>query len=103
MALAYYDELEIRDPDVRERVQFVRLVDILRRARTAPGWARQLEGVEPDWAASRAGLARLPVLNKSELPALQRADPPFGGFNVIEPGRVRRLMMSPGPIFEPEC
>ena len=28
--------------------------------------------------------------------------PPFGGFNVTAPGKVRRLLMSPGPIFEPE-
>src|SRR5262249_38125035 len=27
---------------------------------------------------------------------------PFGGFNVAPPGRLRRLLMSPGPIFEPE-
>jgi phenylacetate-CoA ligase len=28
--------------------------------------------------------------------------PPFGGLNVVAPGKARRLMMSPGPIFEPE-
>src|SRR5262249_15130545 len=27
----------------------------------------------------------------------------FGGFNVTPPGKARRVMMSPGPIFEPEC
>src|SRR4029450_3775101 len=31
-----------------------------------------------------------------------KARPPFGGFNVTPPGQVRRLLMSPGPIFEPE-
>src|SRR5215831_946464 len=103
MALPYYDDLEIRDPDARERDHLARLADTVRRARTAPGWARRLDGVEPDAAASRAALAKLPLLRKSDLPALQRADPPFGGFNVIEPGKARRLMMSPGPIFEPEC
>jgi phenylacetate-CoA ligase len=51
---------------------------------------------------SRAALARLPLLRKSELPARQREHPPFGGFNVTAPGRARRLLMSPGPIFEPE-
>ena len=102
MALAYYDELEIRDPDTRERVQFACLVDTAMRAKTAPGWARQLDGVEPNSAASRAGLAKLPLLRKSDLPALQKADPPFGGFNVTPAGKARRLMMSPGPIFEPE-
>jgi phenylacetate-CoA ligase len=103
MAPTYYDELEVRDPDLRERTQFTHLVEVVRRARTAPGWARHLDGFGPDAAISRAGLARLPLLRKSELPALQRADPPFGGFNVTPPGKARRLMMSPGPIFEPEC
>src|SRR4029078_6016818 len=28
--------------------------------------------------------------------------PPFGGFNVVAPGKAKRLHMSPGPIFEPE-
>jgi phenylacetate-CoA ligase len=103
MAPAYYDELEIRDPDLRERMQFTHLAETVRRAKTAPGWARQLDGFAPETVASRAGLARLPLLRKSDLPTLQRADPPFGGFNVTPPGKARRLMMSPGPIFEPEC
>src|SRR5215472_3153332 len=102
MAPEYYDELETSDPDVRERALFDRAVAIVRRAKTAPGWARLLKGFEPNSADSRAGLAKLPLLRKSELPALQRADPPFGGFNVILPSKARRLMMSPGPIFEPE-
>ena len=102
MARAHYDELETRDPDGRARAQFSRLVEILARAKTAPGWALRLDGVDPGSAASPAGLAKLPLLRKSELPALQHADPPFGGFNVTPPGKARRLMMSPGPIFEPE-
>src|SRR5262249_9651017 len=91
------------DPDLRERTHFTHLVETVRRARTAPGWARQLEGCELDAMAGRADLARLPLLHKSKLPALQQADPPFGGFNVTPPGGARRLMISPGPIFEPEC
>jgi phenylacetate-CoA ligase len=103
MVQEHYDALEISDPDERERGHFARLVETVRRARTAPGWARQLHGFEPDAAGSYAGLATLPLLRKSDLPALQQADPPFGGFNVTSPGKARRLMMSPGPIFEPEC
>jgi phenylacetate-CoA ligase len=41
-------------------------------------------------------------LRKSEISALQKAHPPFGGLNVTAPGKARRLLMSPGPIFEPE-
>jgi phenylacetate-CoA ligase len=103
MAPEYYDELETSDPDARERRHFARLVEIVRRAKAAPGWARQLDGFEPNSTGRRADLAKLPLLRKSELPALQQANPPFGGFNVMPPGKARRLMMSPGPIFEPEC
>ena len=38
------------------------------------------KGIDPAAITSRAALARLPVLRKSELPALHKAAPPFGGF-----------------------
>jgi phenylacetate-CoA ligase len=98
----HYDALETRDPVVREREQFARLGEIVARAMTAPGWAAHLEGIDPKSVTSRASLATLPVMRKSDLAALQKAHPPFGGLNTTAPGRVRRLLMSPGPIFEPE-
>ena len=98
----YYDALEIRDPATREREQLARLPEAIARAMTAPGWAKHLAGVDPRAVTSRAALAGLPILRKSELIALQKDHPPFGGFNVTPPGKSRRLMMSPGPIFEPE-
>ena len=42
------------------------------------------------------------MLHKSDIAALQKANPPFGGLAVTPPGKARRLLMSPGPIFEPE-
>ena len=41
-------------------------------------------------------------MRKSDLLALQKEAPPFGGFNVTPPGKAKRLHMSPGPIFEPQ-
>ena len=99
---AHFDSLETRDPAAREREQFARLPDVVARAMTAPGWARQLAGVDPKSVTSRAALAKLPVLRKSDILARQKDAPPFGGFNATAPGKVKRLMMSPGPIFEPE-
>jgi phenylacetate-CoA ligase len=98
----HYDSLETRDPEQREQEQLRRLPEILAWAMSAAGWARHLAGVEPNAVRSRAALARLPVLRKSDLSALQQASPPFGGFNVTPPGKARRLLMSPGPILEPE-
>jgi len=99
----HYDALETRDPATRERELFARVPDIVARAMTAPGWAKQLAGVDAKSVVSRAALAKLPLLRKSTLPALQNDNPPFGGFNVTPPGKAKRLLMSPGPIFEPEC
>jgi phenylacetate-CoA ligase len=98
----HYDSLETRDPAVRESEQFAALPGIVARAMTAPGWAKHLKGVDPKSVISRAALAKLPVLRKSDVAALQQEDPPFGGLNVTPPGKAKRLLMSPGPIFEPQ-
>ncbi|HXZ22679.1 MAG TPA: AMP-binding protein [Pseudolabrys sp.] len=98
----YYDALETRDPALREREQFAHLGDVIARAATAPGWARHLSGVDAKSVNSRAALAGVPVLRKAEIAALQKENPPFGGLNVVAPNKARRLLMSPGPVFEPE-
>ena len=59
-------------------------------------------GVSPGDIASVAGLAAIPVLPKDDLPALQAADPPFGGMLAVPPGSLRRIYRSPGPINDPE-
>jgi phenylacetate-CoA ligase len=101
MTSEYFDSLETRDPAARERETVAQLPEQIARAMTAPGWARHLDGVDPKAIISRAALAKLPLLRKSDLPRLQAETPPFGGFNVIPLGKAKRLLMSPGPIFEP--
>jgi phenylacetate-CoA ligase len=98
----HYDALETRDPATREHELLAVLPQIVARAVTAPGWAKHLKGVDPKAVTTRAALAKLPVLRKSELAALQKENPPFGGFSVTPPGKARRLQMSPGALFEPE-
>jgi phenylacetate-CoA ligase len=98
----YFDALETREPAARERDQAARLSQAIANAMLAPGWAKHLAGIDPQAVTSRAALAKLPILRKSDLPALQKDSPPFGGLNVVAPGKARRLLMSPGPIFEPE-
>ena len=98
----HYDSLETRDPVTRERVLFAQLPQLIARAVTAPGWAKQLAGIDPAAVTSRKALAALPLLRKPDLLALQKSSPPFGGFNVTPPGKARRLQMSPGPLFEPQ-
>ncbi len=59
-------------------------------------------GVSPGDVASVADLAPIPVLPKDDLPALQAANPPFGGMLAVPPGSLRRIYRSPGPINDPE-
>jgi len=99
---AHYDSFETRDAGARDKDQFGKLPAFVAHAMTAPGWAAQLKDVDPKSVASRAALAALPLLHKSDLARLHQETPPFGGFNVTPPGKARRLLMSPGPIFEPE-
>src|SRR3954449_1959028 len=98
----HYDSLETRDPAEREGNLFARLPHVLSEAMSAPGYGRHLAGVDPASIVSRAALAKLPLLRKSDLPALHKAAPPFGGFVPGPAGSFGRLFTSPGPIFEPE-
>jgi len=98
----HYDALETRDPEARERALMQALPAHLAHAKkNAPGWGRILAEVEPAQVTSRAALARLPVTRKSDLVALQKADPPLGGLAASR--RVAKLYVSPGPIHDPEC
>jgi phenylacetate-CoA ligase len=98
----HYDVLETRKPTEREADLFSRLPHVLRKAMAAPAYAERFSGIDPAGITGRAALARLPVLRKSDLPALQKASPPFGGLVSGHPGSFGRLFTSPGPIFEPE-
>ena len=96
---AHYDARETREQAAREADLFSRLPEVLRAAMAAPAYAERLRGCDPAAVTSRAALAGLPVLRKSELPALHKASAPFGGFVAGPPGSFARLFTSPGPIF----
>src|SRR5262249_25243976 len=98
----HYDSLEIRDPDDRERGFFGRLPDLAVGAWGARGGQRRLAGSNPSAAPRGAALARRRGRPKSDPGGRKRERPPFGGFNVAGTARLRRLLMSPGPIFEPQ-
>ena len=96
------DSLETRPPEQRERELMARLPQLVARAKAAAGWSRILRDVNAADITSREALATLPVTRKSELHALQKLQPPFGGLNTTPVGQLSRLYMSPGPIFDPE-
>ncbi len=91
------------DLHIRDAPLFASLREILGASLPrAPALARQLAGFDIASLQARADLARLPVLRKSDLTALQAKAPPFGGLATKAPGDFKRLLVSPGPIFEPE-
>jgi phenylacetate-CoA ligase len=47
-------------------------------------------------------LEKLPITKKSDLVNAQKEFPPFGGFGIIPEEGLRRIYISPGPVFEPE-
>ena len=97
----FYDAQDAQNPAAREAALLARLPALVAGAMAAPGWAQHLGAVDPAAVTSRAALAALPVLRKSDLPTLQRASPPFGGFRTGVP-RGGRVFASPGPIYESE-
>lgn len=97
-------EKETMSAAARERYQARWLGRLLEHAwEKAPGVRRRLQraGLGPADLRGPDDLARLPVIKKSEMPDLQKADPPFGGFCTVPIEKVRRIFVSPGPILEP--
>lgn len=99
----FFDAVETRPQDLREVAELGELRDLLAWAKpAAPALERQLAGVDIASLTDRAALAQIPVLRKSELLGMQGVAPPFAGLTTAAPGLLKRLLMSPGPIFDPE-
>jgi phenylacetate-CoA ligase len=58
-------------------------------------------GLKPEEIKDLKDLERLPITKKADLVSAQKGIPPFGGFEVIPKKGLRRIYMSPGPLFEP--
>ncbi len=98
----YYDELEVRNPSLREEEQFSSLSKLMALAiNKAPGWRRILSGVDPLKIKNRKDLLLLPVTRKSELQSIQAKEPPFGGLSILDSSSFPHIFASPGPIYEP--
>ncbi|MBP2312907.1 phenylacetate--CoA ligase family protein [Azospirillum soli] len=99
----FYDSLETRSADQREAELFAALPAQIAHAKAhAPYFSRLLADVDPASVRDRAALARLPVTRKSDLIALQKDAPPFGGLTTVAIGQLARVFASPGPIHDPE-
>lgn len=101
--MEFFDALETRSQEVRERQQMAALPSLITFAKSyAPAIGELLADIDAEAVTSRAALASLPVIRKAELHERQQAARPFGGFVGEWRGRVGRVFSSPGPIYEPE-
>ena len=98
----HYDDLEVREPGRREAETFAALRAQMALAKAkAPYWASVFADIGPEDLSDRSDLAKLPVVRKSDLMAVQAEAPPFGGMTTIPAGDFLRVFRSPGPICEP--
>jgi phenylacetate-CoA ligase len=58
-------------------------------------------GIKPEKIKTLQDLEKLPITKKADLVDSQKHTPPFGGFEVVPKKGMRRIYMSPGPVFEP--
>ena len=98
----YYDKLETRDPAERERNLIAQVAAQVAHAKSAaPAYAELLADIDAGAINSAAAIAELPVTRKTELLALQKERPPFGGFSAVSGADISYIFASPGPIYEP--
>jgi len=97
----YFDTLETRSSEEREIALAAALKAQVAHAKVnAPFFVEWLKDVDPATVTSRAALARLPILRKEDLSAVQKRNPPMGGLLSVPLAQVQHIFMSPGPIFE---
>jgi phenylacetate-CoA ligase len=99
----FYDRYEHRPPGSRESALLRDLRGILSVGRSRASTLRsQLKGIVIDSLKTRANLAQIPILRKSDLRALQKDHPPFGGACTTRPGALMRLLVSHEMVCYPE-
>lgn len=99
----HFDDLETRASKIRERQTFEALRSLLSTSvARLPALKSWLGDPDPEKIADREALARLPVLRKPDLMALQADNPPFGGLADPEALAGNRVFLSPGPVWEPQ-
>ncbi len=102
----YYDEA-VERMDGGKRIEFER--EALKKA-LEYGYTRSTAmrkkfdeaGLDPSSVRERKDLERIPLTRKSELRDIQVRELPFGGLSGCEIQEMKRIYVSPGPVYEPE-
>lgn len=97
--IEYLPELEAREFKIK------RIRELMEGEwQKAPGFLKRLAeaGVTPGELKTADDLGKFPILRKSEMTGIQGGNPPFGELITVQPGQLRRLYSSPGPIYVPD-
>ena len=102
----------ILDPALEQQDSIARRAYLGTRLRETVAWAHSRSphvrrvfdkaGIGPRDVASLDDLTKIPITRKDDVPAMQAAEPPFGGLLAVEPARLQRIFASPGPILDPQ-
>ncbi len=60
-------------------------------------------GIAPEDIRTIRDVEKLPITEKTSLITLQKKEPPFGGLLTTPHNRLRKIYLTPGPIFVPEA
>jgi len=99
----FQKERETMSKNKREAYLKERLSEILRygyRYSKAIQGRFDAAGVKPEKIKTLKDLEQLPITKKADLVNAQKQTPPFGGFEVVLKKGIRRIYISPGPVFE---
>ena len=96
--------LETMDPKKRLEYLNRRLQGIVQYAyRHSTAIKNKMDSVElkPKDIQTVKDLEKIPITKKAELMELQKKNPPLGGFEGVPIHALRRIYISPGPLYEP--
>ncbi len=93
--MAHKKRLEYLEQKLRRIVQYA--------YRNARAFRRKMDsvGLRPKDIENLKDLQKIPITKKTDLIELQKRNPPFGGFEGVPVAEMRRIYVSPGPIYEP--
>src|SRR4030043_1848182 len=98
-------ELERMVPKERQKHLEERMREIIDYAyEKAPAVKERFNnaGIKPKDIRNVKDLEKIPMLRKDDLIALQKENPPFGGYLAVPMDKLERIYQSPGPIYDPQ-
>jgi len=101
----HFHDLETRSRDEIHKIKWSRLASLIAEAyKSSDEFKARMDrvGLKPGDIKSWDDWPAIPVLSKKELIGLQSRGPRLGGLLTKGLGKLKRVYMSPGPIFDPE-